>query len=166
MSNANFKKLVNVRLISLIHSLWETYTMAVAKTFQIKKVTKCNNKLNLKILIELRISHRTNQRSIFSCSIFWNSAWLQVVRGTNKDNDWTLTVGYWDKVLEGLRDYCPICESVLWTSIIFEPFNNCTCPYRNVLHKMDTNSNIEVYITLYTLCTFMKYMHFVVYIWN
>ena len=29
--------------------------------------------------------------------------------------------------------------------------------YRNVLHKMYTNSNIEVYITLYTLCTFMKY---------
>ena len=32
-----------------------------------------------------------------------------------------------------------------------------TYPYRNVLHKMYTNSNIEVYITLYTLCTFMKY---------
>ena len=35
--------------------------------------------------------------------------------------------------------------------------SNQVFSYRNVLHKMCTNSNIEVYITLYTLCTFMKY---------
>lgn len=37
-------------------------------------------------------------------------------------------MGYWDIVPEGLRDDCPICESVLWTSVIFEPFD-CTCTW-------------------------------------
>lgn len=37
-------------------------------------------------------------------------------------------MGYWDIVPEGLRDDYAICESVLWTSIIFEPFD-CTCTW-------------------------------------